>query len=130
MDSNLKLIFEEFEKLKGQFVITQSWEIERLIAIAEDDQDYYYVTYNGKKLCFNTCVGRLIPLKGFLRDSDYDQFIRTAKLNHLDQINCFGGRESKENKREILEYINQHKKEITTINLPDKFLTEICWDLN
>ena len=46
MDNNLKEILEEFEILKGQFVITSSWEIERLIAIGEDDQDYYWVTYN------------------------------------------------------------------------------------
>ena len=35
MEDNLKIILEEFEKLKGQFVITDLWTIERLVAIGE-----------------------------------------------------------------------------------------------
>ena len=33
MESNIQRILSEFEIHKGQFVITESWEIERLIAI-------------------------------------------------------------------------------------------------
>lgn len=120
----------EFDRLKGQFIITESNRIERLIAIGEDDMDYYYITYNGRKLMWNTCVGRLIPLKGYLRDTDYESFVRSAKLNHFDQSTVFDGRESRENLKDILEFNEQHKKEITTIKNPDRFLTEICWDLN
>ena len=80
MDSNLKRILDEFEELKGQFVITESWEIERLIAIGDDEQDYYYVTYDGRKTKWNTCVGSVIPLKGRLTESEYNKFIRIAKL--------------------------------------------------
>ncbi len=85
MDSNLKLILENFDRLRGQFVITASWKIERLIAIGEDDMDYYYITYDGQKISWNTCVGRLMPLKGQLLERDYNELVRLAKLNHFDQ---------------------------------------------
>lgn len=82
---NLKLILEEYEKLKGQFVITSSWEIERLVGIGDDKEDWYYLTYDGRKLKWNSCVGGLMPLKGKLDDKDYNELIRIAKLNHYDQ---------------------------------------------
>lgn len=84
--SNKDIILKEFEELKGQFVITQSWKIERLIAIGEDEMDYYYITYNGRKLSWNTCVGKLIRLKGKLDDKDYNEFERIADLNHYDRL--------------------------------------------
>jgi len=84
--SNLKLILEQFEQLKGQFVITDGWKIERLVGIGDDKEDWYYLTYDGRKLTWNTCVGRIMPLKGKIDDKDYNEFIRSAKLNHYDQF--------------------------------------------
>jgi hypothetical protein len=130
LDDNLMSILKEFENLKGQFVITETLNIERLIAIGKDDWDYYYITYDGKKTRWNTCVGRLIPLRGYIQDEDYENLIHSAKLNHHDQMSMFDGREIKERKKEIQDFIDYHKKYITEINLPDIYLTEICWDLN
>lgn len=122
MDSNLKIIIQEFEELKGQFVITEGWEIERLIAIGDDQQDYYYVTYDGRKTKWNTCVGSVIPLKNRLTEKEYNKFIGIAKLNHFDQVGVWGHDEN---------FANQHKIEVTKLNdKSDKYLTEICWDLN
>ena len=129
MDDNLKIILSEFEELKGQFVITESWKIERFIAIGTDDQDYYYVTYNGRKTCWNTCVGRVIPLKGKIDDKHYDEFIRLAKINHFDQPNLWMPR-TDEDKQFSLEASILHKNEISKLTEPDKYLTDICWDLN
>jgi hypothetical protein len=129
MDSNLKLIMGEFERMKGQFVITQSWAIERLVAIGEDDFDYYYITYDGRKFSWNSCVGRLIPLKGWLRFEDYEELLRLARLNHWDQMYNFGSFDENQ-KNDILKAVDQHKKEITSIKEPDKFLTEVYWTLN
>jgi hypothetical protein len=126
MEDNKTLILKEFENLKGQFVITCSWEIERLIAIGEDEMDYYYVTYDGRRLKWNTCVGRLMPLKGYLRDEDYNELVRLARLNHFDQIGLWGN----DKPEEISTLNEQHKKEITELTSPDKFLTEICWEIN
>lgn len=117
-DSNLKIFLSEFEKLKGQFVITDMWQVERFVALAEDQWDYYYVTFDGRKLRWNTCVGKLVPLKGYIEDKDYENFIRIAKLNHLDQLD----------KTEFLKYLEEYLKENTRED--DRFLTELCWDLN
>ena len=46
MDNNLKLILQEFEELKGQFVINHE-TVERFIAIGTDDDDYYYDNSGG-----------------------------------------------------------------------------------
>lgn len=97
MGNNLKRILELFEKHKGQFVITIEYVVQRLVAIAEDDMDYYYITYDGRKLYWNTCVGRIIPLKGKIDDKDYNEFERLASLNDYDRLivaNCgnFPGR--------------------------------------
>ena len=67
MEDNLRIILEEFEKMKGQFIITQMGNIERLIAIGDDSEDWYYITFNGRELHWSSCVGRIIPLKGYLR---------------------------------------------------------------
>lgn len=122
MDNNLKLILEEFEQLKGQFIITMSHTIERLIAIGDDEEDYYWVTWDGRKLHWSSCVGGIIPLKGYLRDSDYNEFIRSAKLNHSDQLylenNQYNGF------LKFIEYYNNQLEE------KHKYLTTLCWDLN
>jgi len=120
MEENLKRILEEFESLKGQFVITESWKIERLVAIGDDDTDYYYITFDGRKFRWNTCVGRIIQLKNKI--DHYEEFIRIAKLNHLDQPTIFGQDSSKESE--------EFKKQIVYLTEPNKFLTEVCWDLN
>jgi hypothetical protein len=121
MDSNLQKILAQFEELKGQFVITESWEIERLIAIGDDEQDYYYVTYDGRKTKWHTCVGAIIPLKGAILGEEYNRFIRRAKLNHWDQPIW---------KEHNEEAIAEHKEVVLKVNGTDKYLTEVCWDLN
>lgn len=126
MEDNLTLIKGEFEKLKGQFVITDSWRIERLVAIGEDEWDYYYITYDGRKLTWNTCVGRIMPLKGYLRDKDYNEFIRLAKLNHYDQATLWGNSEPE--KYQMM--VDSHLAELLALPEDHKFLTPVCLDLN
>ena len=116
---NLTLIKEEFEQLKGQFVITSSHRIERLVALADDGFDYYYVTYNGREYTWNSCAGRIIPLKGHLRDKDYDELVRLAKLNHYDFLSVND------------EFKDSHEKWLSnTLSGDDKILMEFCFDLN
>ena len=43
MEHNLKIILEEYEKYKGQFIITDwQWQIHRFIGIGDDGTDWYY----------------------------------------------------------------------------------------
>lgn len=125
MEDNKTLILREFEELKGQFVITDGWKIERLVAVGEDEWDYYWITYNGRKFRWNTCVGRVMPLKGHLRDKDYNELVRIARLNHYDQV-AFWDKTTEETEQFNL----QHKHELMQLPEKHKFLTELCWDLN
>lgn len=125
MEDNRTLILREFEELKGQFVITASWEIERLVAVGEDDMDYYWVTYDGRKLTWNTCVGRLMPLKSHLQTRDYNELVRLANLNHYDQVTRWGHA----NPVEAEQFRREHIKELMKIGENDKFLTDLCWEL-
>ena len=125
MEDNKTLILAEFENLKGQFVITASWNIERLVAVGEDEMDYYWITYDGRKFVWNTCVGGVVPLKGHLRDKDYNEFIRLAKLNHFDQAECWAYKHPEEAK----EFSRHHKNEVSKLEENHKFLTDIHWEL-
>jgi hypothetical protein len=125
MEDNKTLILRKFEELKGQFVINASWEIERLVAVGEDDMDYYWITYNGRKFRWNTCVGPIMPLKGYLRTKDYNELVRLAQLNHHDQVTLWGRAHSEEAE----QFCRQHKNELMKILDNERFLTDLCWEL-
>jgi hypothetical protein len=123
MEDNLKIILDEFERLKGQFVITEMNKVERFVAIGDDEEDWYYITYNGKDLHWQSCVGRIIPLKGYIREQDYNYLVHIAKMNHYDQVDL----SANGNKDEFLKYVETY---ISKYTKRDKFITELCWDLN
>jgi hypothetical protein len=110
-------IIKVWKEHKGEFVITQSHRIERFLAIGFDEEDYYYATYDGRRIMWNSCVGRLIFIKGKLDNRDYEEFIRLAELNHFDQ--------TLEEKEAIF-----HKREVTNCGKVESYLTEICWEMN
>ena len=91
----------------------------------EDGDDFYYITYNGREITWNSAVGKLIYLKGKIDDSDYNEFIRLAKLNHWDQIEV----EDIEGNIDV-EFNSRHKDKVSSCDGEDKYLTDICWDLN
>jgi len=122
-DGNLKIILEEFNRLKGQHIMTDAFfKTERLIAIGDDGEDWYYITFDGKNIHWESCVGRIIPLKGHLRDEDYDYIIHIAKLNHYDQL-CLKNNDLK-------MFLDAADKEISEYPDNHRFMTEVCWDLN
>ena len=123
MTDNKKIILEEFESLKGQLVIAGDWKVKRLIAVVEDDMDYYWLFYDGRKFSLDSCLCRVVPLKGRIADGDYNEFVRIAYLNHWDIVSY--GKDACE----------LHKEEIILDLLKDQenknsLLTEICWELN
>ena len=128
--NHTKAILKEFEELKGQFVITDmDWSVERLIAIGEDNIDIYYVTWNGNKTTWHTCVGRIIPLKGYILDKHYNEIVRIGKINHCDSPDLFMPKD-KEEKQKILKINKQAKEEANDLRKNHKYLTNICWDFN
>ena len=129
MDSNLKLILEEFEKHRGQFVITDNFghSVQRFIAIAQDEYDYYYVFWDGRKTQWQSCVGRYVPLKGYIEDKYYNEFIRLAKLNHYDSPEW-----ADDKVKDIKDVNDSVKLQVLGEGSEgtNKYLTEICWELN
>jgi hypothetical protein len=120
---NKTIIQKEYESLKGQFVLSHD-RVYRLIGLSEDQWDYYYVLYDGRKITFATCVGRITPLKGFIRNYDYNEMIRLAKLNHYDQPTVYDTNE------DMTEFNKKHKEEVTTTEDDMKFISGPFWDLN
>lgn len=125
MTDNLTRILEEFDRLKGQFVITDSHKIQRLIAVGTDEMDYYWITYDGRKIYWNTCVGKVVQLKGKLDDRDYNEFIRLAKLNHFDQSTLWGEKWDK-----FADFNRDHIDELLTLEPNHEFLVEPYLELN
>lgn len=129
MTETLKRILKEFEELKGQIIIDAgSYKLKRLIAILEDPDDWYYVLWNGEKLSFASCLIGITPLKGFIKDKDYDRYKYWASINNLDQETCFGY-EDDENKAELVAAVRKEVEDYCK-NSIDKFITEVCWDIN
>ena len=122
---NLTIITNQFDELKGQMVICSD-EVLRFIGIADDDEDYYYVLYDGRKITLHSCVGRITMLKGYILDRDYNEMIRLAKINHFDQPTLWGNEVSED----IINFSEKHKVEITKWNKKTRFILGPCWDLN
>ena len=113
---NLTIITKEFNELKGQFVICGD-QVYRLLGIADDDEDWYYALYDGRRITLHSCVGRITPLKGFIQQKDYDEMIRIAKLNHYDLLD------------DDRDFIEKYKKEVTDWQ-GTWFILGPHWELN
>jgi hypothetical protein len=128
MTDNRKLILDEFESLKGQFVIACDWKVKRLLGVVEDDMDYYWLLYDGRKFSLDSCLCGLVRLKGKISDKDYNEFVRLAYLNHYDLIHY-------DKEFDNYNFCVSHKEEIVSDLLKDQenknsMITEICWELN
>jgi hypothetical protein len=121
---NLTIFTNEFNELKGQMVLCHD-RVYRFIGLADDDEDYYYALYDGRKITLHTCLSRITPLKGHIIQRDYDEMIRLAKLNHFDQSELWGNKTTDE----IAEFNRKHKEEVTTWK-DTRFICGPCWDLN
>ncbi|MBN1214199.1 MAG: hypothetical protein JXA99_02030 [Candidatus Lokiarchaeota archaeon] len=116
MEDNLKIILDEFDQYKGQFIITVNNTVERLVAIGDDNEDWYYITWKKNKLYWWSCVGRIIPLKGFIDNDGYNYLVHIAKLNDYDKIFDYD---------EFKIYLDSYLKEFPN----DNFITDFCWEL-
>jgi hypothetical protein len=127
MTDNKTLILNQFTENCGQFIIMNN-KVVRLVAIAEDEMDYYYVTYDGRKIVWHSCVGSYTVLKNKIDDKDYCELIRIAKLNHWDQDDISHLVET--STAFHLEGAIEHKKQMEKEEGDNHYLTPFCWDLN
>ena len=125
LPNDIKQILSEFEPLKGQFVIYGE-KVCRLIGVATDEFDYYWVLYDGRKITWSSCLMTLIPLKNHITEKDYNMLVNMAKLNHVDQITYWAYKHSED----AAKFRDEHIKEITKCEGGDsKYLTELVWDI-
>jgi|688.fasta_scaffold303372_2 hypothetical protein len=128
MTDNKKIIINQFEENRGQFVII-GCKVFRLIGIGEDEMDYYYITYDGRNVHWHSAVGSYTVLKDKIDEKDYNELIRMAKLNHFDQPDFFSP-QSDEAQKKQLEFAKSHKELMAKVNGDDKFIVPLCWDMN
>ena len=121
MTDNKTLIKAEFEEFKGQIVITDSHDTQRLIAIVDGHDDYYWVYYNGRKLSLHSCVGGFIPLKGKIDEKHYNNLVRLAKLNHYDLV-------VEKNDADLLRSIRQSLTNELCVG--NELMADICWTIS
>jgi len=73
-------IFDTYEKLKGQLVLSFG-KVYHLVGLAEDDMDYYWVLGDYNKFRWTTCVEGLIQLKGRIDQESYDRLLFNVRRN-------------------------------------------------
>lgn len=125
MDSNLVMFTRVYDNLKGQFIISHD-RVYRFVGLLDDEEDYYYCLYDGEGFHLHSCTSKLIPLKGWIRVADYDEFVRLAELNHHDQSLCHLYQPNIES----VTYIEKHKDEVLAKLYPDnKFVCGPFWEI-
>lgn len=83
-NQQLDQILQQYQHLKGQLVLTEFWTVEQLVAIVQQDQEYFYVTFNGKAHSYHSCLdGRIFPLKEKVKQTNYQHLLKTASINFL-----------------------------------------------
>jgi len=82
-----------FEKLKRELapykntlVIDDNYKVTRLVDIVDGGEDYYWVVDDMKRLIHQSCVGGWIPLKGFIREEEYNRLVRRWNLNNVEKV--------------------------------------------
>lgn len=69
---------------KGTLVLDY-FDVVLLYDVTYDDDDFYWVYKTKKGEYHSSCVGTWRPLKGFIKDKDYQELVRVWNLNHQIQ---------------------------------------------
>ncbi len=57
----------------------------RLVDVISDDGDYFWeIDTEEDGHIYSSCVIRWIPLKGFIKDEDYNKLVRLWNLNNTE----------------------------------------------
>lgn len=105
-----KQILDDFYELAAQLVITENRDVAQLIAVATDDEDYYWVCHYTHKTVYSTCVGGVIALKGRIDDEKYERMLRNFKLNAPTHEEYYGYR-GLDNQNILTEFRQSVRKE-------------------
>jgi len=121
--SNGDSIRDTFRKHRGDMVLMDG-EVLQFVAIADDDNDYLYVFYNGRELRLFIILSNFVVIKGKIDNRDYNYFIRNAKLNYHSAM--LKNEKFKEHHIYIQEYLDKLPSSIENI----RYLSEFDWSLD
>jgi len=81
-DENLIRILIEIRDNFNDLVISEPEKIEKLIGFQDDGDDYYYILKSIRGvISYQSCVGRIIPIKGRIDKKDYEYLNSCFVLN-------------------------------------------------
>ncbi len=129
MTNTEREIREEFEECKGQIVLMHG-KTARLVAIGEDGHDFYWITFDGHKVHWTSCLIAFIRLKGRIDDKDYANLVRDCEYNDWDQSHHMFSLDQPMT-TEHLHLIEEKRKALMKAGTGtnDRYLA-IHWDIN
>lgn len=83
--ATLKELQKKLKLYKNTLVIDDWHRIVRLVDVIDGKDDYYWVYDGVDGRHYMSCVGRWIPLKGHIKDKDYDRIVRAWNLNNVEK---------------------------------------------
>jgi len=132
MTENKKHLIETYEELKGQHVLIDR-KVLRLIGMAEDDHDFLFILWDGRKIHQHTILDRLSALKGKIDDEHYNDMVQISKLNHYDSEGLYHP-VTPEEKQKTKEFAASTKARIEIQLLKTengfKLLAPLNWEIN
>jgi len=131
IDTNRESTLNTFKDLKGEMVLVSRMEhqVWQFVAIAEDDDDYLYVLYDGRKLVLSTILDRMIPLKGKIDSEDYESIVRNSKMNFFSSDNFWGAKEGDDvYELAVNSAINHKASLIKDMGDGIRYLSDFEWD--
>ena len=81
----LEILKQELEPYKNTLVIDVFEDVVRLVDVIDGDDDYYWVYDSREGVRHSSCVGSWIPLKGFIKEEDYNRMVHIWNLNNVDK---------------------------------------------
>lgn len=82
--ATLKQLHEKLDPYKNTLVIDGASNVVKLVGVREEEDDYYWV-FESLHIFLFSCVGRWIPLKGFIDQEKYEELVRVWNLNHKNK---------------------------------------------
>lgn len=79
--TTFKELNEEAKKHINELVLDNISGIRRLIGIYNGEDDYYWIFLTRKEIILSSCVVGWIPLKGYIKNEDYNKLERIWNLN-------------------------------------------------
>jgi len=83
--TTLSELQQELDPYKNTLVIDIIGSVVRLVDVIDGEEDFYWVFDNKDGIHHSSCVMGWTPLKGFIREDDYNKMVRIWNLNNIEK---------------------------------------------